>query len=72
MSDYGPECSGGIVGAVGQSVFRVAIPIIGSLLSPAQLEQGDQFHSKTEKLLDEYFETFHDHTKIEIKNQLRR
>lgn len=72
MSDYGPECSGGIVGAAGNSFFNIAIPFIGSLCTSSQVKQGDRFRKDTQALLEKHFNDFHPGTKVEIKNHLRR
>lgn len=72
MSDYGPECAGGAVGAAGNSFFGFAIPFIGSLCTSAQVKKGDKFRKDTHALLAKHFNQFHPYTKIEIKNHLRR
>lgn len=72
MSDYGPECTGSLVGAAGTSFFRFTLPFIGSLCSPAELEKGDKYRKESQELLDQYFDRFKEHTKGEIKVYLRR
>lgn len=72
MSDYGPECTAGVVNAAATSFFRITFPFIASLCTPAQLEKGDQYRKECQALLDQYFDKFKDHTKNEIKGQLRR
>lgn len=71
-SDYGPECVGSLTGAVSTSVFRTLIPFVGSFCSRAQIELGDKYRQDAQKLLDQYFDNFPEHSKKEIKEQMRR